>query len=438
VGLLRAGSSVMRVSVIDFLHVGSSFSVRNFGRCGSNMSTFNFVSLGSALSMRSISKCGCSVSVMDYVNFGSSLSIRRFSRLGGDSTSVFDMMALGSSLSIRSFARLGSSLSVSGDSRIAGDLHLEQTKKLFFNGATNDDYILGKSGGGMEFYSGSNALRLALGTTSYLHGTWTAAGGQFATSDARLKSNIVPLYKSLSKLQQARRAAEAAKTTPTDEEIAAEMDVALKSDDHIVKEVDSQFNTTMLSTKTIKSMAMGDQYASDVADATALFNELRPVSYVMKEKGLVEAKNLRFGFIAQEIEKVLPSLVHTDEDNGKKALNYQDIIAVVVMTLQQEMSVLEGVKSTLKAHDERITSVDERVALLEKELMALREELAAKKLVEEKSVINSDIQMAEPIDNFAAQQATAQQRRSKEPQIKVGRKQEQEIAAGIDSPVIMA
>jgi len=70
----------------------------------------------------------------------------------------------------------------------------------------------------------------------------------------------------------------------------------------------------------------------------------------------------------------------------------------------------------------------------------LREELAAKKLVEEKSVINSDIQMAEPIDNFAAQQATAQQRRSKEPQIPVGRKQEQEqaIAAGIDSGVIMA
>merc|ERR1712072_754435 len=122
---------------------------------------------------------------------------------------------------------------------------------------------------------------------------------------------------------------------------------------------------------------------------------------------------------------------------GQKALNYQDIIAVVVMTLQQEMSVLEGVKSTLKEHDERITSVDERVALLEQELMALREELAAKKLVEAKkeSPINSDIEMVEPL---AASAAGRQQRRSKEPQLKVGRKKGQEIASGIDTPVIMA
>lgn len=290
----------------------------------------------------------------------------------------------------------------------------------------------------MEFYSGSNALRLALGTTSYLHGTWVAAGSQFATSDARLKKNIVPLYKSLSKLQQARRAAEAAKTDSYEE-----MDKAVKSADHLVTEMDKEYNSTMMSAGSIKAMSMGDSYAKDVQDATALFNELRPVSYIMKEKGQVEAKNLRFGFIAQEIEKVLPSLVHTDLASGKKALQYNDLIAVVVMTLQQQLSDVEGIRKTLEEHDERITSVDERVALLEKELMNLREELAAKKLVEASkansdSPINSDIEMVEPTVAAPTRAGQSQQRRSKEPQLKIGRKQEQVAAGAGDIPTIMA
>jgi hypothetical protein len=384
---------------------------------------------------------------MDYVNLGSSLSIRRFSRLGGDSTSVFDMMNLGSSLSIRSFARLGSSLSVAGDQRIAGDLKLEQTKKLMFNGVTNDDYVKGKAGGGLEFYAGSNALRLALGTTSYLHGSWVAANAQFTASDAGLKKNIVPLYKSLSKLQQARRIAASSDSSSGD--VLAHMDKAIRSNDHLLSEDKSfnkQYNTTMMSEDAIRASQMGDQaskYATDLQDATALFKELRPVSYVMKEKGQVEAKNLRFGFIAQEVEALLPSLVHTDENDGKKALMYNDLIAVVIMTLQQELSVVEGLKLKVEEHDSKLTTVDERIAMLETEIMALREALLQKKLIDaqpegqsllSKATASSDIEITQAA--VTANQGS-QQRRSKEPQLPVGRKQEQEIAAA-DIPTIMA
>jgi dynactin complex subunit len=304
--------------------------------------------------------------------------------------------------------------------------------------------VKGKAGGGLEFYAGSNALRLALGTTSYLHGSWVAANAQFTASDAGLKKNIVPLYKSLSKLQQARRIA-----ASSDGDVLQNMDKAIRSNDHLLSEDKSfnkQYNTTMMSADAIRASQMGDQaskYATDLQDATALFKELRPVSYVMKEKGQVEAKNLRFGFIAQEVEALLPSLVHTDETDGKKALMYNDLIAVVIMTLQQELSVVEGLKLKVDEHDSKLTTVDERIAMLETEIMALREALLQKKLIDaqpegqsllSKATASSDIEITQAA--VTANQGS-QQRRSKEPQLPVGRKQEQEIAAA-DIPTIMA
>ena len=47
-----------------------------------------------------------SISTFDFVTLGSTLSMRAFGRLGG--CSVFDFVALGSSFAIRSYGRLGS------------------------------------------------------------------------------------------------------------------------------------------------------------------------------------------------------------------------------------------------------------------------------------------------------------------------------------------
>merc|ERR1719375_833676 len=58
--------------------------------------------------------------------------------------------------------------------------------------------IVGLAGapGGSEFFANGNKV-MALGATSYLHGAWTVASGGSVSSDARLKKEIVPLYKTL-------------------------------------------------------------------------------------------------------------------------------------------------------------------------------------------------------------------------------------------------
>jgi len=67
---------------------------------------------------------------------------------------------------------------------------------------------------------------------------------------------------------------------------------------------------------------------------------LEPVKYHFKND---DTKRTRYGFIAQDVEEVLPELVHTS-DNGIKGINYQDIIALLVkdnQDLRQKLNKLE-------------------------------------------------------------------------------------------------
>merc|ERR1712032_1233756 len=63
-----------------------------------------------------------------------------------------------------------------------------------------------------------------------------------------------------------------------------------------------------------------------------LLRELRPVSFYLKRGP--EAKYLKFGFIAQELESVFPNLVRTVGPDNSKAIASQDLIAVLTLALQ--------------------------------------------------------------------------------------------------------
>lgn len=80
----------------------------------------------------------------------------------------------------------------------------------------------------------------------------------------------------------------------------------------------------------------------------------------MKNADNLEAKNLRFGFIAQEVEKFLPSLVRTNAQGGK-SLFYNDVIAILTMTLQYELESMARVEVRVEQHEVRITDTESRV-----------------------------------------------------------------------------
>lgn len=72
------------------------------------------------------------------------------------------------------------------------------------------------------------------------------------------------------------------------------------------------------------------------AAASWLLRELRPVSYFFKEANdaKVHHSDLRFGFVAQELETVLPSVVYEKANDGHKSVIYQDLLAVLTFVAQ--------------------------------------------------------------------------------------------------------
>merc|ERR1711975_124621 len=130
-------------------------------------------------------------------------------------------------------------------------------------------------------------------------------------------------------------------------------------------EYTGEYDTTMVPVAKAKAAMLTQEGAAELSDAAAMFSELRPVSYFMKEKDQTEAKNLRFGFIAQEIEKILPSLVATDTANDKKSIYYSDIIAIVAMTLQHEIAVTSKLEGVVADHETRLVGIKSKLATLE-------------------------------------------------------------------------
>lgn len=75
-----------------------------------------------------------------------------------------------------------------------------------------------------------------------------------------------------------------------------------------------------------------------------IISQLRPVTYqFVGEKEIGRSSDLEIGLLAQEVEKILPNIVYTD-DEGKKLINYVALIPVLiesVKTLQAEVNELK-------------------------------------------------------------------------------------------------
>lgn len=358
-GAARLGASL---SVLDFLHLGSSLSLRGCARLGATLSVLDFVRLGASLSLRSVLRLGSSLSligavrvgaslaVMDFLHLGSSLALRSCSRLGssvslfgyalfGSSLAVLDMAKLGSSLSIRSLCRIGSSLSVFGGSRIGsslsvfglanfgdnlsirGALRLGGNNKIS-SGMTDTDNTYARFQDTEVDFTVNGARKLSMTETQgVLHGTWVADTA-LIFSDRRLKTSIEPLHRTL---------------------------IAHHRKHKYPSGGEQRSGATNMIRKGSASGRATSMPQRQEESVNSLLRELRPVSFHMKQG--VEAKYLKFGFIAQEVESVFPNLVHTGQD-GMKAIAMQDLIAVLTLALQTVQNQMEAQNARIE-HLER-------------------------------------------------------------------------------------
>jgi hypothetical protein len=244
-------------------------------------------------------------------------------------------------MSVRGMARLGASLSVSAAFRIGGKLGLSDAPNL------NTYARVSGSGSDIEFYvSSSRAITLEQ-DGGILHGSWNA-DAPLVTSDRRLKKDILPLQRTI------RDAIRNAGPGKADEGI-----------NFLGGGGEAMQNVTRRTAPTASSDG-----------ALWLLRQLRPVSYSFK-KG-AESKYMRFGFIADELESVVPQVVRTvdkREVTDQKAVVYQDLIAVLAAASQEATKSLDVMDTRLELLRTKVTELKEARARRKKEeRRRLREE----------------------------------------------------------------
>ncbi len=96
----------------------------------------------------------------------------------------------------------------------------------------------------------------------------------------------------------------------------------------------------------------------NISNATATVNNLRSVTYHWNADGKKKGGNdtLQYGFIAQEVEKVLPALVNTDAE-GYKSVNYVAVVPVLVKSLQEKDAEVKKLQTEMEQMKKEIEQI---------------------------------------------------------------------------------
>ncbi|CAJ1410293.1 unnamed protein product [Effrenium voratum] len=169
----------------------------------------------------------------------------------------------------------------------------------------------------MELYAGTYRGITVTASGGTLHGAW-ASEASITTSDRRLKRNIQPLYET----------------------------IASRAKDRLDGGA---------------SAGLGPK-PSEGEQVKWLLRELRPVSFHLKRGA--EAKYLKFGFIAQELEEIFPNLVRTIGDDTK-AIASQDLIAVLTLAFQNLQKEHDEYKRKVLDQESEMNDLKTRLERLE-------------------------------------------------------------------------
>ena len=84
-------------------------------------------------------------------------------------------------------------------------------------------------------------------------------------------------------------------------------------------------------------------------NAIEIIKKLNPVTYEWKEIKDIGMKGLQMGFIAQELEMILPSMVITSNDDEKsKGVKYIELLAVYAKAIQELQQEIELTKKEIE------------------------------------------------------------------------------------------
>jgi hypothetical protein len=111
------------------------------------------------------------------------------------------------------------------------------------------------------------------------------------------------------------------------------------------------------------------------------FMALKPVQYYINSEELKvdDPERLRFGFIANDVEKIFPNLVINAglPENIKRGLEYDGIIPILVKMVQEQQAIIETLQKQLNEKETNYKALIEKQHDLEKQMDVLMSQIKA-------------------------------------------------------------
>jgi hypothetical protein len=117
-----------------------------------------------------------------------------------------------------------------------------------------------------------------------------------------------------------------------------------------------------------------------VANSWTLFSDIRlkedirainqPLNLVSHLRGVrfkwKTSQNNDVGFIAQEVEKVIPEIVFTNAETGYKSVSYEKIVAVLTEAIKEQQKTIENLQGQISAlkseNEEKLNRISQELA----------------------------------------------------------------------------
>jgi cytoskeletal protein CcmA (bactofilin family) len=241
---------------------------------------------------------------------------------------VMGMISLASMTSIGSEVYMGSSLSIAGDVCTGSNLSVESHINV-------GDYISVSNAIVMKSWGGTQDIQLSISAG-------LAVGGNLSVQSNIRLSETSNIY------------------------AGSDMRVSFSNSRGILKGVWESDYAISTSDRRFKKNIVPLENVLMSINSTNIIDLLRPVAFEMIDD---ESGRPRYGFIAQELENVLPSLVVAEKDDqGTKTVLYQDLIALLTVIVQQQEEELKNTNNKLEQALDTVsmlaTRIDEQTKLL--------------------------------------------------------------------------
>jgi ABC-type transporter Mla subunit MlaD len=102
---------------------------------------------------------------------------------------------------------------------------------------------------------------------------------------------------------------------------------------------------------------------------------LRPVSYYFKEQDRARNPERNIGFVAQDVEPVLPNLVSGQGDEMRSP-DYAGMSVVAIGAIQEQQKIIAAQEKQIAAQQEKIAALTDRLGRLERLLSQITADAA--------------------------------------------------------------